>query len=76
MKVFGWLSVIGLLGFSLVSAAYMFRYEPFPSSSDNPMEVIFVWDRWEARACMTGMATSHRLLCTADDLDRFTKKKK
>lgn len=49
------------------SLGFMFRYEPL-TSDVSPMAITFVWDRWEARTCLIGMATNHKLLCTPEEI--------
>jgi len=60
---------IGLI-FSATMVAFIFRYELL-SQQSNPMKLTFVWDRWNARTCMTGVASNHKMLCTLEEMDEF-----
>ena len=42
---------------------------------NNPMNLTVVWDRWSHRVCMTGEATSHKMVCNLAELDEFGSKK-
>ena len=64
---------VGLI-IAATMVAFTFRYEPLTLQT-NPMEITFVWDRWKARTCMTGVATGHKLLCSLDEMDQFGRKK-
>lgn len=67
MEAFRW-SVLATVFLAVVaSAGFMFRYEPLPASQ-APIALTYVWDRWEARTCMIGMGTNHKLLCTPDEI--------
>ena len=60
--------------FSGTMVAFMFRYELLLQQLD-PMEMTMVWDRWNARTCMTGVATNHKMICTRDEMDQFVRRK-
>ncbi len=74
MKTFGWGLLAVTIGLTLTLVAHLFRYEPLPAN-DNSIAMILVWDRWEARVCMTGMSTSQQLVCTMEDMGRLGKEK-
>ena len=67
-----------IIAVGLIIAATMFsftfRYELLPQQ-DSPLEATMVWDRWNARTCLIGIATSHKMLCTLDELDKFAQRK-
>jgi hypothetical protein len=71
MAQLGWsVLAVALLG-TIVSAGFMFRYEPL-ASDVNSIALTFVWDRWEARTCLIG-APKYELLCTPEEISRMGK---
>jgi hypothetical protein len=72
MEAFRWSVLAAALLVAVVSAGFMFRYEPL-NSDVSPMALTFVWDRWEARTCLIGLGTNYKLLCTPDEISRMGK---
>lgn len=70
------MKLIGLAALLLIviAAAYMFRYEPVPTSAENPMAHGFVWDRWSQRMCLTNMNVNNQILCSREELSNYWNK--